>query len=162
MSDFPIAGYQLRPGSPLDRATLVKFMERNYAELNPGQPLAHIATTVERYLGRETPLWWVERSTPTTISPSAPVGCIWLGQATDQRTGRLHPYVLLLYVDVAHRRRGMATALLNLAHQWAKDQGYRQISLQVFSSNGAAQALYKKLGYTPEAILLKKSWDDSA
>jgi ribosomal protein S18 acetylase RimI-like enzyme len=85
------------------------------------------------------------------------VGCIWLGQATDQRTGQLHPYVLLLYVHSHHRRRGLATALLDTAHQWAITAGYQQITLQVFSDNGAAQALYQKLGYQPEALLMKRA-----
>jgi len=84
------------------------------------------------------------------------IACIWLGQATDQRTGLLHPYILLLYVHPNHRRQGIATALLETAHQWAKAQGYSQVSLQVFSSNHAAQALYQKLGYEPEAILMKR------
>jgi hypothetical protein len=60
MSDFDIPGYSLRPGSALDRTTLVKFMERTYAELGDHPPLKHLATTVDRYLSRETPLWLVE------------------------------------------------------------------------------------------------------
>ncbi len=151
---FLIPGYQLRVGSPVDRATLVKFMQRNYAELDAGQPRHHVAATVDRYLSRDTPLWWVEVAQDEDAG--LPVGCIWLGQATDQRRGMVHPYVLLLYVDPNHRRRGIATALLDIAHRWAKTEGDRQISLQVFSDNPAAQALYRKLGYEPEAILMKK------
>ena len=156
MPDFDIPGYSLRLGSPLDRTTLVKFMERTYAELGDHPPLKHLATTVDRYLSRETPLWLVEISNARQTA-NIPVGCIWLGQATDQRTGQLHPYVLLLYVHSQHRRRGLATALLDTAHQWASREGHQQITLQVFSDNGAAQALYQKLGYVPEAILMKRA-----
>jgi ribosomal protein S18 acetylase RimI-like enzyme len=150
-----VPGYQIRVGSTLDRALLVKFMQRNYAELDASQPRHHIAATVDRYLSRDTPLWWVYADQGD--GADAPVGCIWLGQATDQRQGVVHPYVLLLYVDPGHRRRGIATALLNTAHSWARAEGDGQISLQVFSDNIAAQALYEKLGYQPEAILMKKS-----
>jgi ribosomal protein S18 acetylase RimI-like enzyme len=144
-------GYSLRSGSSLDRATLVKCMERTYGELAPQQPLGHIAATVDRYLGPDTPLWWVSpQDTP------APIAALWLGLATDQRSGALHPYLLLLYVAPAHRRRGIATALLAVGHRWAQQQGHRQITLQVFSDNSAAQALYQRLGYQPEAILMKK------
>jgi ribosomal protein S18 acetylase RimI-like enzyme len=136
---------------------VVKFMQRNYVELDADQPRHHIAATVDRYLSRDTPLWWAE-VTDGEISHSA-VGCIWLGQATDQRQGILHPYILLLYVDPRHRRRGIGTALMHVAHHWAKSEGNRQISLQVFSDNPAAQALYRKLGYRSEAILMKKSLD---
>lgn len=152
---FAIAGYRLRQGSPLDRGPLVACMEQNYRELDAAQPLDHIAATVDRYLSRQTPLWWAETTDWTDLDQGdAPAGCLWLGQATDQRTGELHPYVLLLYIDPRHRRRGLATALVQVAHQWAKDQGHRQVSLQVFSTNRAAQALYAKLGYQTEAILM--------
>lgn len=153
---FALPGYSLRPGSTRDRATVVKFMERTYRELDPQQPTGHIAATVDRFLGRDTPLWWVDVDSPAA-PPAAPVGTIWLGQATDQRSGVLHPYVLMLYVDPAHRRRGVATALLTVAEAWAQQQGHRQISLQVFSDNQAAQALYTSLGYQPEAVLMKKA-----
>ncbi|MBD2112143.1 MULTISPECIES: GNAT family N-acetyltransferase [Cyanophyceae] len=158
---FVLPGYSLRVGSTHDRATVVKFMKRTYSEFDPHQPTGHIAATVDRYLGRDTPLWWVDVES-TAGSPAAPVGAIWLGQATDQRSGVLHPYVLMLYVAREHRRRGIATALLAVAHQWAQQQGHRQISLQVFSDNQVAQALYQSLGYYPEAILLKKELGSAA
>ena len=154
MPPFPISGYNLRLGSPLDRAMLVKFMERNYRELGSDPPPKHLAATVDRYLSCETPLWLVEGS--KVSGGRGAIACIWLGQATDQRTGLLHPYVLLLYVHPDHRRRGIATALLEIAHQWAQAAGHSQVSLQVSSSNHAAQALYQKLGYEPEAILMKR------
>ncbi len=151
---FAVPGYSLWAGSTLDRATLVKFMERTYAELDPQQPLGHIAATVDRYLSRDTPLWWVAAEGVAT-----PIAALWLGLATDQRSGVLHPYILLLYVAPDHRRRGIATALLTVAHHWAQQQGHRQITLQVFSDNAAAQALYATLGYRPEAVLMKKDLD---
>ncbi|QQE64747.1 GNAT family N-acetyltransferase [Leptolyngbya sp. BL0902] len=154
MASCPIPGYHLRLGSPLDRATLVKFMERTYQELDDSLPIQHLAATVDRYLSGDTPLWIIER--PRSRGSTIAVGCIWLGQATDQRSGLLHPYVLLLYVHPDHRRNGLATELLHTAHQWAQAEGYTQISLQVFSENAPAQALYQKLGYQPEAILMKR------
>lgn len=153
-SAVSIPGYQVRVGSPLDRANLVKFMQCHYAELDASQPRHHIAATVDRYLSRDTPLWWVEVTDGE--SADSPVGCIWLGQATDQRQGMVHPYILLLYVDSQHRRKGIATLLLDVAHRWAESEGNSQISLQVFCGNTAAQVLYQKFGYQPEAILMKR------
>lgn len=157
---FALPGYRLRVGSSRDRATVVTFMERTYTELDPHQPRGHIAKTVDRYLSRETPLWWVDVDS-TAGASAAPVGLIWLGQATDQRSGVLHPYVLMLYVAPDHRRRGIATALLTAAEAWAQQRGHGQITLQVFSYNQAAQALYQSLGYLPEALLLKKTFTAS-
>ncbi|HIK45131.1 MAG TPA: GNAT family N-acetyltransferase [Leptolyngbyaceae cyanobacterium M65_K2018_010] len=160
MTGFAADGYHLRQGSPLDRATLVKFMAYNYQELGAAPPPQHLAATVDRYLSCETPVWFVEYPQPP--SGPSPIAALWLGQATDQRTGLLHPYLLLLYVDPDHRRRGLATALLQVAHQWAEAAGHRQMSLQVFSQNQAAQALYHKMGYQPEAILMRRSLGDGA
>jgi len=52
--------YQLHAGSGLDRAKLVKFLQRTYQELFPEQNYSHLAETVDRYFSKETPLWWVE------------------------------------------------------------------------------------------------------
>ncbi len=151
MTCFPIPGYQLRRGSPLDRASLVKFMERNWGELAPDHPRQHLANTVDRYLSADTPLWWVH---PQPSSEA--IGCLWLGWATDQDSGQIHPYLLLLYINPDHRRRGLASALLETAHTWARQAGYGQISLQVLSHNQVAQCLYEKLGYQPQAILMRR------
>jgi ribosomal protein S18 acetylase RimI-like enzyme len=151
-----VDGYDLRSGSPVDRSLLIKFMQRHYSELGDRHPLNHIAATVDRYLSRDTPIWWV---VPTLAQNqgASPIACLWLGQAIDQRTGNPHPYVLLLYVEATHRRRGIATALLETAHRWAKGQDNSQISLQVYNDNQAALALYQKLGYQSEALLMKKT-----
>jgi len=151
MTRFAVPGYQLRRGSPLDRANLVKFMERNWEELAPDQPRQHLGDTVDHYLSDHTPLWWVQPQ-----ASSETVAGLWLGWATDQDNGQVHPYLLLLYVSPEHRRRGIASALLETAHAWAGQSGYRQISLQVLSHNQAAQCLYTKLGYQPQAILMRR------
>ncbi|MEB3313443.1 MAG: GNAT family N-acetyltransferase [Cyanobacteriota bacterium] len=151
MSSFSVPGYQLRRGSSLDRGNLVKFMERNWGELAPDHPRQHLADTIDRYLSADTPLWWVQSQ-----GASETVACLWLGWATDQDNGQVHPYLLLLYVSPEHRRRGIASALLEAAHDWAGQTGYRQISLQVLSHNQAAQLLYEKLGYQPQAILMRR------
>lgn len=158
MVGFSVPGYQMQPGSPLDRPSLVRLMERNRQELTGDVSGPSMGTTVDRYLSYQTPLWWVWPEAPTQ-GPDA-VACLWLGQAMDPHNGQHHPYLLLLYVSPAHRRQGIATALLQVAHGWAKNRGYRQISLQVWMHNQPAQALYCKFGYQPEAILMKSYLGD--
>ncbi|HEY9735086.1 MAG TPA: GNAT family N-acetyltransferase [Trichocoleus sp.] len=150
------AGYSLRRGSSLDRALLVKFMRRTHAEISPNQPLTHLAATVEQHLSRDTPLWWVDVDSSSGERPADPVACLWLGNAIDQRSGERHAYVLLLFVDSQHRRRGLATVLLQQGHQWAQERGDRQIALQVLSSNEPALRLYQKLGYAPDSVLMTR------
>ena len=62
--------------------------------------------------------------------------------------------------------RGIGTALLNHAEQWARDTGTIQLlTLWVFASNTRARALYDKMGYReagrkPRAVLLPSGYDD--
>ncbi|WP_250125906.1 GNAT family N-acetyltransferase [Chroococcidiopsis sp. CCMEE 29] len=60
MSEQLLPGYYIRVGSGLERALLVKFMQRTYQEILLEQDFSHLARTVEQYFSKETPLWWVE------------------------------------------------------------------------------------------------------
>lgn len=149
------AGYGMTLGSPLDRSLLLQFMATTYAELTPDQDQTHLAVTLDNHLASDTPIWWIWVTTEADeVAVEEPVGCIWVGNAVDQRQGDRHAYVLLLYVDPAHRRRGLATVLLQRAHQWAVSRGDRQIALQVFSHNQPALRLYEKLGYITQSMLM--------
>lgn len=149
---FAIAGYTLRQGSGADRGLLIKFLSKTYQEAAGTQHFQHLAKTVDRHFSRQTPLWWVETGNTTPQE----IACLWLGNAIDQHQGDRHGYVLALYVVPEHRRRGIATALLQHAQDWAQARGDRQIGLQVFAENEAAIALYRKLGYQTHSLWLNK------
>lgn len=167
-------GYTLHRGTSLDRALLVKFMQRTYEELYPGKTFAHLAQTVDQYFSSETPLWWAEVA-PAEPSPApshlnqlsssetrrrsnsaALIGCLWLGIAVDQVTGHRYSHIFLLYVAPAYRRRGVGSALMHHAEAWAKARGDQQIGLQVFQHNQPALQLYEKLGYRPQSVWMVK------
>ena len=177
-----IPGYQLRTGSGLDRAKLVKFMYKTYHELHPDRELGHLALTVEQYFSNKTPLWWVEwergsrgagergsggeeevKSNPASQSPSLlvsqslKIGCLWLGNAIDQVSGDRYAHIFLLYVDPEHRHQGIGAALVKQAENWARERGDRQIGLQVFVTNKPALNLYQKLGYQTHSLSMLKS-----
>jgi ribosomal protein S18 acetylase RimI-like enzyme len=148
-------GYQLRLGSGKDRATLVKFMYLTYLEIFPDrEDFSHLAKTVENYYSPNTPLWWVEEQ-PQKIAN--PVALCWMGNAIDQVKGDRYAHIFLLYVAPAHRRRGIAKALMSHAENWAKARGDRQIGLQVFTKNQPALNLYLNLGYQTQSLLMFKS-----
>ena len=144
-----IQGYQVRSGSSLDRALLVKFMQKTYQEIAPKQDFSHLALTVEQYLSRETPLWWVSDSNST-------VGCLWAGNAIDQITGDRIAHIFLLYVAPEHRRKGIAKALITLGETWAIDKRLGAIGLQVFQTNTSAKNLYNQLGYQTQSLSMVK------
>ncbi|KYC39177.1 GNAT family acetyltransferase [Scytonema hofmannii PCC 7110] len=170
-----LPNYVIRRGSTLDRALLVKFMQRTYQELFPEQQdFSHLVQTVEQYFSTATPLWWVDfvgtriietnsPSLPHSLPPSlphspssSPVACIWVGNAIDQIRGTRHAHIFLLYVTLEHRRQGIAKALMLHVENWAKARGDRQIALQVFESNAAAYNLYNQLGYATQSLWMFK------
>jgi ribosomal-protein-alanine N-acetyltransferase len=61
----------------------------------------------------------------------------------------VHDEVHVLNVAVAeeHRRRGVARALMEEAALRGRARGARLVTLEVRRSNGAALALYRRLGY---------------
>lgn len=149
-----VPGYQLRKGSALDRAKLVKFMNLTYRELFPEQNFSHLAQTVDRYLSTQTPIWWVEVMDRPAASA---VACLWVGNAIDQVEGDRVTHIFLLYVSPQHRRLGIGSALVTHAENWARARGDRQIGLQVFLFNKPALNLYQKLGFQSESVLMVKS-----
>jgi GNAT superfamily N-acetyltransferase len=159
-----LSGYSICKGSTIDKALLVKFMQRTYQEQFPHQDFSHLARTVEQYFSRDTPLWWVykEQETGNQIelpitNHQSPIACLWAGNAIDQVSGARHPHIFLLYVTPEHRRQGIGKALMQYLEDWAKQRGDRQIGLQVFQSNTTALNLYHQLGYQEQSLWMVKS-----
>lgn len=150
-------GYQLVQGSRLDRARLLSTMGNAYTELGATQ-LGHLEQTIELHFSGPSALWWLEKKGTTrvgfTASIDAPIGCLWLGQSINQLTGLIQAYVYLVYVAPNHRRQGLGRRLMEHAKTWANEQGYGQLSLQVFMHNQTALKLYSSLGYTAKATLM--------
>ena len=65
-------------------------------------------------------------------------------------------YIALLAVIAEAEGHGIAQALVNAAENWAKQQGFQRLSLDVFASNQRAQQFYRKAGYEPEMIRVIK------
>ena len=57
------------------------------------------------------------------------------------------PEVQDVYVDEAHRRRGIAAKLSEAAEERVRARGFDRIALDVDVDNAPARALYEKLGY---------------
>jgi RimJ/RimL family protein N-acetyltransferase len=55
-----------------------------------------------------------------------------------------------LMVAASHRGRGIGTALLGTAEDWARGEGVSKLELHVFPHNAPAIALYEKTGYERE------------
>ncbi|BDI15066.1 hypothetical protein ANSO36C_08680 [Nostoc cf. commune SO-36] len=170
MSEQLLPGYIIRRGSTLDRALLLKFMQRTYQDLFPNEDFSHLEQTVKQYFSSDTPLWWVEEegeqgagsreqgSNKESLSSARvpPIACLWVGNAIDQVHGNRHAHIFILYVVPEHRRRGIGRALMQYVENWAIQRGDRQIGLQVFQSNKPALNLYNHLGYQTQSLWMVK------
>ena len=108
-----------------------------HEEVDPATELGEIRTIVESGLG-----WLAERD-------GAAVGMV-LARRRGPRVGRITD----LYVTPAARRTGVAGALLrSVAGRFAAD-GVDTIDLEVMASNAAARAVYARLGFRDEVLVL--------
>lgn len=145
-------GYAWQRGQPRDRAQLLRYLQAGYSEGTNSPPPRHLQQTLDRFLSPETPIWWIVTARDRQI-----IAGLWLGQSQDQRSGDRQTYIFLIYVEPEHRRRGLATALLAQAEDWAQSQGDRSLSLQVYADNPGAIALYQGTGFSVDSLSLRKS-----
>lgn len=73
------------------------------------------------------------------------VGCLWFAEfeANGVRTGSL----CAIRINPEHCGRGYAKTALTLIEKQSMARGLASVELHAFSHNGAAQALYRSLGY---------------
>ena len=154
MGELP-PGYKLKRGSGTqpDRTQLMRFLGLAYG-LDPLLPLPQYLTdTIEQFFdAQHTPLFFV-------IEQDQAVGCLWMGRATDQRTGNAQSYIFLIAVDPAHQRRGVGTYLLSKAQEQTEEWGLSELTLQVYPDNQSALKLYEKLGFVVKSQLLSRTLD---
>jgi RimJ/RimL family protein N-acetyltransferase len=70
----------------------------------------------------------------------------------DPHPSSAHVADLGLMVAAGHRRRGIGTALMAAAEEWARGAGVTKLELHVFPYNHAAIGMYEKLGYEREGL----------
>jgi RimJ/RimL family protein N-acetyltransferase len=63
---------------------------------------------------------------------------------------------LAMLVDRDWRGRGVGSALMRAAIDWARGQGLHKLCLDVFAHNEAAIALYRKSGFVEEGRLTRQ------
>jgi GNAT superfamily N-acetyltransferase len=76
-------------------------------------------------------------------------------------TGEPQAYVNELATSAAAEGRGVGTALIAACEQWARDQGYRILSLSTGAANARALGFYRHLGFHDEDVKLVKLLTES-
>ena len=97
-----------------------------------------------------------------TVQFTASVAESIVAVASDRIIGLIHVEVRRygvgefgMLVDRDWRGRGVGSALIQAAIDWARDQGLHKLSLEVFAQNAAAIALYRKCGFVEEGHRVK-------
>jgi ribosomal protein S18 acetylase RimI-like enzyme len=67
---------------------------------------------------------------------------------TDSKTGHIADVVVV----PAEAGRGIGSALIAYAEEWARERGFTMLTLNVFTANRRARDLYKRLGFQEEWI----------
>ncbi len=81
-----------------------------------------------------------------------PLGFVNLTTATDYYTNSTTAHIADLVVAARAGGRGVGTALVERAEEWAKQEGFALLTLNVFGANEQARRLYRRLGFAEEWI----------
>ena len=81
-----------------------------------------------------------------------PAGLTYLETLRDYFTREAHAHVGILAVSEHAEGRGVGSALLAAAEDWARGRGARKLTLNVFEGNRRARALYERRGFLPESL----------
>jgi RimJ/RimL family protein N-acetyltransferase len=143
-----VTRYAVRPAEPGDAAALVDLGKEVGSE--PGGWL--ISSAWRAVADERRYLRAVRRfSHAAVFVVEAPEGIVGrLSVARDEHPASRHVADLGLMVAASHRRRGLGTALLEAAVDWAREAGVRKLELHVFPHNEPAIALYERFGFRRE------------
>jgi GNAT superfamily N-acetyltransferase len=80
------------------------------------------------------------------------LGFALLEELRDYFTLERHGHIGILAVTEDAEGRGAGGALIRAAESWARERGYRTLTLNVFSGNSHARDVYEHLGFEPDTI----------
>ena len=147
MSPAPEARFSVRPADEGDLDALVDLLE---------------AVAVEAvWIGTEAPVdRQLARERLREGLPGDHTARHFVAEAEGAVVGQvkvdLAPYGvadLSMWVAEGWRRRGIGTALVQAAVDWARRAGAHKVALQVWPHNHAALGLYRKFGFVEEGVL---------
>jgi GNAT superfamily N-acetyltransferase len=80
------------------------------------------------------------------------LGFALLEELRDYFTLERHGHVGILAVTEDAEGKGAGSALMRAAENWARNRGYRTLTLNVFSTNDHARRVYEHFGFAPDTV----------
>ena len=148
---------QIRPFQPADQEQVLTLAVR----LSESAPAWRDPSAVRRAAQN-----WVQTSIDTATQPDRAVYVAVSGEAIvgvvsirEQAhfTGQTDAYVGELAVVSGMERRGIATALMSAAEDWAARRGLALVTLHTAAANESARSFYRRQGYQEEEVMLAKA-----
>lgn len=81
-----------------------------------------------------------------------PLGFVHLHPGSDHYFKEKPCHISDLIVAPAGRGQGVGKLLMAKAEEWAKNEGYEKLTLNVFAGNGRARKLYEELGFGADIV----------
>ena len=85
------------------------------------------------------------------------LGFVLLEELRDYFTLERHGHIGILAVTADAEGKGAGGALMRAAESWARDRGYRTLTLNVFGGNQHARDVYEHLGFVQDTIKYVKT-----
>jgi len=141
----------IRPATQADRAAILSLAERLAAFGPATRPALEIAERERRALDDTL-------ARPTAGSAlfvaeyehRGLVGILLVDSRRDYFTDEAHGHVAILAVAREAEGQGVGRALLRAAEDWGRGQGFRRLTLAVFTDNHRAKEFYGRQGWRPE------------
>ncbi|MHC5250571.1 GNAT family N-acetyltransferase [Enterococcus sp. LJL90] len=84
------------------------------------------------------------------------IAFIQLETDVDWISGEKYGYISRIIVSESAEGNGLGKKLMTLAEEWATENGYSAVGLNVFSQNTRAFRLYESIGYKTETVKMMK------
>jgi GNAT superfamily N-acetyltransferase len=140
-------GYSIRRATLADTAVIARHRRSMFEEIGSAQNLDLVERAFAGWLPArldQTYFHWLAAADGRAIGSAGVLLLDWPPSPRDPRGGL--GFIYNVYVEPAHRRRGVARATVEALHQWAHDRSLGALALHA-SDDG--RPLYEALGYLP-------------
>jgi len=155
---MPTPAITLRNATQADHPVLRTFNDRLISEANlPGATSADFARFQASFT--DTALANTGPNTKLIVAVDATdaiQGYIHLQPTKDDVLQRDIGYISIIAVAESAAGQGIGRQLMQAAEDWAKEQGYPALALDVFASNASARRFYAHQGFGEDSARLRK------
>jgi ribosomal protein S18 acetylase RimI-like enzyme len=147
-------GVEIRPARPQDASSYLAMWREVVAERRFVRTEV-VKGTVRDYRRQFRDSVTNDRAWFLTLAERRVVGALFIERMA--HPVNRHVATLGMAVHAPWRGKGLGTALMEAALRWAGSSGVEKVSLEVYPTNEAALALYRRFGFEEEGRLVRHS-----